>query len=72
MDRSMSDDVGLPSGLESTNCTCKDTKVCLQGWAFWPQQQECYQLFTQGPCHKVGSHTLGQDSSDFRVFPDFS
>ena len=33
---------------------CKNTKICANGWIFWPSMQECFQLYTQGPCHKVG------------------
>ena len=32
---------------------CKNTKICANGWIFWPSMQECFQLYTQGPCHKV-------------------
>ena len=32
---------------------CKNTKICANGWIFWPPMQECFQLYTQGPCHKV-------------------
>ena len=26
---------------------------CDNGWIFWPSEGKCFQLYTQGPCHKV-------------------
>ena len=38
---------------EETEVRCRDTKICENGWIFWPPEQDCFQLYTQGPCHKV-------------------
>ena len=37
---------------------CKNTKICANGWIFWPSMQECFQLYTQGPCHKVSKNYI--------------
>ena len=37
---------------------CKNTEICANGWIFWPPMQQCYQLYTQGPCHKVAPPSL--------------
>ncbi len=31
---------------------CVDVERCDNGWIFWPSHHRCYQLYTQGPCHK--------------------
>lgn len=31
---------------------CSDVKRCDNGWIFWPSLKKCFQLYTQGPCHK--------------------
>ena len=42
----LSTEVGAPS-------RCADVRRCENGWIFWPRHGRCYQLYTQGPCHKV-------------------
>ena len=41
------------SGNSNQLAQCKNTEICANGWIFWPPHQQCYQLYTQGPCHKV-------------------
>lgn len=31
---------------------CRNIKRCPNGWVFWPTLNDCFQLYTQGPCHK--------------------
>ena len=38
--------------LEGNTTFCVDSGLCEAGWVFWPRDQTCYQLYTQGPCHK--------------------
>lgn len=38
--------------ISESEVRCADTKICDNGWMFWPPDQECFQLYTQGPCHK--------------------
>ena len=38
--------------LEGNTTGCVDSGLCEAGWVFWPREQTCYQLYTQGPCHK--------------------
>ncbi len=32
---------------------CRAVGRCDNGWIFWPSEGRCFQLYTQGPCHKV-------------------
>ena len=38
--------------LEGNSTLCAASGLCEAGSVFWPRDQTCYQLYTQGPCHK--------------------
>ena len=40
----------LPRGSQ---VRCRIVERCDNGWIFWPSEGKCFQLYTQGPCHKV-------------------
>jgi len=40
------------SGDSSISPHCVPSGRCDPGWAFWPGDSTCYQLYSQGPCHK--------------------
>ena len=40
----------LPRGSQ---VRCRIMERCDNGWVFWPSEGKCFQLYTQGPCHKV-------------------
>ena len=43
----------LERDLSSGRAICRSMERCDNGWIFWPSEGKCYELYTQGPCHKV-------------------
>ena len=48
----------LKRDSDSGRIKCKSVERCDNGWIFWPSEGKCFELYTQGPCHKVEKNEL--------------
>ena len=62
----------LEKSSETDRVQCRTMELCKNGRIFWPSEAKCYELYSQGPCHKVNLEIREYPSGPLQIMALFN